>query len=102
MAWSTLSVDGPMARNVADVAFFLSVISGPDARSPISITEPGSIFARPLDRSMKGARVAWFKNLGGVPFDGRITNVVNSRRKLFESLGCIVEEAEPDFAGADE
>ncbi len=41
-AWSTLSVDGPMARSVADVALFLSAIAGPDARSPISLSEPGS------------------------------------------------------------
>src|SRR5262249_38479841 len=44
LAWSTLSVSGPMARNVTDVALLLSVMSGPDARSPISIEEPGSRF----------------------------------------------------------
>jgi amidase len=46
--------------------------------------------------------VAWFKDLGGIPFDRRIREVVDARRKAFESLGCIVEQAEPDFAGADE
>src|SRR5215211_1393395 len=34
--WGTLSVDGPMARTVADVAFFLSALAGPDPRCPIS------------------------------------------------------------------
>jgi len=101
-AWSTLSVTGPMARNVADVALLLSVMAGPDPRCPISISEPGALFAGNLERSFKGIRVAWFKDLGGIPFDRRIREAVNAQRKVFESLGCIVEEAEPDFSGADE
>src|SRR5262245_11062039 len=35
-AWSTISVVGPMARNVADCAFFLSAIAGHDERAPVS------------------------------------------------------------------
>ena len=46
-------------------------------------------------------RVAWFKDLGGVPFDPRVRTVVDGHRKTFESLGCIVEQAEPDFAPAE-
>jgi len=101
-AWSTLGVEGPMARTVPDLALLLSVMAGPDARCPISISEPGSRFASPLDRNFKGVRVAWFKDLGGIPFDPRVTAAVNAHRKTFESLGCVVEEAEPDFSGADE
>src|SRR5512135_311974 len=101
-AWATLSVNGPMARSVADVAFLLSAIAGPDPRCPISISEPASRFAGNLERSLKGARVAWFKDMGGIPFDARILRVVNAQRKVFESLGCIVEEAEPDWTGAHE
>ena len=101
-AWSTLSVQGPMARTVADVALLLSAIAGPDPRCPISISEPGSRFAGNLERGFKGVRVAWFKDMGGIPFDPRILEVVNAQRKVFESLGCIVEEAEPDWTGAHE
>jgi amidase len=101
-AWSTISVVGPMARSVADCAFFLSSIAGPDERAPLSIHEDGARFAKPLGRDFKGVRVAWFKDLGGIPFDRRIREVMDSRRKTFESLGCIVEEAEPNFEGADE
>ena len=46
-------------------------------------------------------RVAWFKDLGGVPFDPRVRAVVDGHRATFESLGCIVEQAEPDFAPAE-
>ncbi len=101
-AWSTLSVDGPMGRTVADVAFFLSVIAGPDLRSPISIPEQGGQFAEPLDADPRGVRVAWAGDLGGVAFDPELRRVVNGQRTVFEALGCRVDDAEPDFRGADE
>jgi amidase len=99
-AWLTLSVEGPMARTVSDVALLLSAIAGPDPRCPIAIDEPGARFAGNLDRNFKGVRVAWFKNMGGIPFDARVLNAIAGQRKVFESLGCIVEEAEPDWSGA--
>jgi len=100
-AWSTMSTSGCLGRSVADLALALSTIAGPDPRTPLSIDEPGELFARPLDRSFKGTRVAWFKELGGVPFDPRVRTVVDNHRATFESLGCIVEPAEPDFAPAE-
>ena len=100
-AWSTINTSGCLGRSVADLAYVLSTIAGPDPRSPLSINEPGEFFARPLNRSFKGVRVAWFKDLGGVPFDPRVRSVVDGHRKTFESLGCIVEQAEPDFAPAE-
>jgi amidase len=100
-AWSTLSTSGCLGRSVADLAFVLSTMAGPDPRVPLSIDEPGERFARPLDRTFKGVRVAWFKDLGGVPFDPRVRTLVDGHRKTFESLGCIVEQAEPDFAPAE-
>jgi amidase len=100
-AWSTLSTSGCLGRSVADLAYVLSTTAGPDSRAPLSINEPGELFARPLDRSFKGVRVAWFKDLGGVPFDPRVRTLVDGHRKTFESLGCIVEQAEPDFAPAE-
>jgi amidase len=99
--WSTLATSGCLARSVADLAFAFSTIAGPDSQSPLSIEEPGDLFARPLDRSFKGVRVAWFKDLGGVPFDARVRSIVDGHRATFESLGCIVEQAEPDFAPAE-
>ena len=100
-AWSTLSTSGCLGRSVPDLALALSTITGPDSRAPLSINEPGERFARPLDRSFKGVRVAWFKDLGGVPFDSRMRAIVDGNRKTFESLGCVVEQAEPDFAPAE-
>src|SRR5574341_2214319 len=67
LAWNTLAVEGPMARTVRDVAFLLSVMAGPDVRSPISINESGALFAQPLERDFNGARIAWSRDLGRYP-----------------------------------
>jgi amidase len=101
-SWSPLSVSGPMARSVADTALFLSAMAGPDQRSPLSIAEDGARFRAPLERDFKGVRVAWWRGVGGIPFEPEIRRVVDANRGVFEGLGCIVEEAEPDFAGVDE
>lgn len=102
LGWFTLSVPGPVARNVTDCAFFLSVLAGYDHHSPISIDQPGAQFAQPLgDLSFKGVRVAMFKDLG-LPWDPEVKNAVHDQRKVFESLGCIVEDAEPDFTDVNE
>ncbi len=101
-AWSPLSVVGPMARNAGDVALLLSAMAGPDLRMPMSIQEPGSRFSQPLERNMKGVKIAWCAGLPGVPFDSRVLQVFGPRRKTFSEMGCVVEDAAPDFAGTDE
>jgi amidase len=102
VAPSPLSVEGPMARTVQDAALVLSAIAGPDRRSPISQEDPGSAFARPLERDFGGIRIAWSRDLGGLPVDPRVTAVLDGQRRVFEDLGCVVEEAEPDLSSADE
>jgi amidase len=101
-AWSSLSVDGPMARTVADAALMLSAIAGPDPRSPIALTEPGRRFAQPLERDFSGVRIAWSRDLGGLPVDSRVTTAIDAQQPIFGALGCIVEEADPGWDGADE
>jgi amidase len=101
-AWDTLSVLGPLARTVEDCAFLLSFMAGPDPRVPTAIDEPGELFGKPLKRGFKKARIAWSRDLGGLPMDPRVTRVLEAQRKVFEGLGCIVEDAEPDFTGATE
>ena len=103
MAWSQLSVQGPMGRTVADVALQLSVVAGPDPRVPIALGDDPSVFAEDLPRSLAGLRVAWAPDLGGqVTVDPAITGVLASSAAVFESLGASVEEASPDLSGADD
>src|SRR4030095_14015417 len=99
---SALSVEGPMARSVRDVALMLGVLAGPDPRVPISIHEPGASFARPLHRDFRGTRVAWSRSLGRYPVQPAISEVCDAARATFIQLGCQVEDCEPDFTDADE
>ena len=102
LAWQTFSVSGPVARNVKDCAFFLSVLAGPDARIPISIEQPGSQFMQRLGgRDFKGVRVAMFRDMG-LPWEPEVKEAIHAQGKVFESIGCVVEEAEPDYVDANE
>ena len=94
----TMSVTGPMARNVTDLAMLLSVQAGYDARVPLSLDGDGSVFQRRLDRSFKGTRIAWVGDFKGhTPCDPKVLEVCSKAARSFESLGCTVEEAIPEF-----
>jgi amidase len=103
LPWSPLSVQGPMARSVADVALTLSVLAGPDPRAPAALDRPGSDVAGPLTADLTGLRVAWAPDLGGrVVVDPEVSEVLASAPAVFTELGCIVEPACPDLTDADE
>src|SRR5262249_45235653 len=55
----------------------------------------------PIGRGLPGGGVAWWTSLGGAPVDPRVESVVNDQRRVFESMGCCVDEAEPDFTDFD-
>jgi amidase len=80
----------------------LSAIAGPDPRSPIAITESGGLFSKPLERNFKKARLAWTRDLGGLPVDPQVTEAIQQQRHIFEDLGCVIDDSEPDFTDADE
>ena len=101
-SWATLSVPGPMARTVGDVALMLSAMAGPDPQSPISISESAEGFARPLERDFKGTRIAFSPDFGGLPVDPRVSTVIAGSRTIFASLGCSIEDAAPDLSDAYE
>ena len=102
IGWYPLGVQGPLALTVADAALMLSAIAGPDPRSPIADSEPGAVFARPLERDFKGVRVAWSRDLGGLPVDPWVTRALEAQRHVLEDLGCIVEDVEPELKEAEE
>jgi amidase len=101
-SWSPLPTMGPMARTVSDVALLLSAMTGAYAPDPLALDDDPATFRAPLERSLKGARVAWFKSLGGIPFEPEIRRVVEANRQVFAELGCVISDAEPDFSGVDE
>jgi amidase len=95
---STISVVGPMARTVPDLAMLLSVQAGYDARAPLSNRQDPVQFTASLKRDFKGARVAWFGNLGGyLPFEPGVLELCRAAFETFAALGCSIEEAWPDY-----
>ncbi|CAN5728771.1 hypothetical protein BH24DEI2_BH24DEI2_13960 [soil metagenome] len=100
-AWATLSVSGPMARTVEDVALLLSALAGPDPRSPLSRPEDPQQFTQPLARDFTNTRVAWCLDFAGLPFDPRVTRALEPLASVFADLGCVLETPQPDFSGAD-
>jgi amidase len=96
--YAIMGTPGPMARNVPDLAALLSVQAGYDPRAPLSNEQDPAQFTEPLKRDFKGTRIAWSGDFGGrLPFEAGILDLCKSALKVFESLGCTVEEAVPDF-----
>src|ERR1700726_1468342 len=94
----SMGVLGPMARSVPDLALLLSVQDGYDARVPLSIAGDGAAFLGPLERDLKGTRIAWTGDYKGyMPYERGALEVCKAALKVFEALGCIVEEAQPDY-----
>lgn len=101
-SFAGLSVSGPMGRTVADVALLLSVMAGPDRRSPISLEEPGSTFAAVPDDGMRGRRIAFSVDLGGaIEVEDEVAAIVRAAAEFCEDAGAEVTEISPDFTGAD-
>jgi amidase len=98
-AWlPSMSVTGPMARNVTDLALLLAVQAGYDARAPLCIDGDGSIFQGQLAQNVKGKRIAWGADFKGyTPCEPAVLEVCRTAMRTFESLGCTVEESIPDF-----
>lgn len=106
--WSPLSVVGPMGRTVADTALLLAVLSGPDPRVPLALaggpaplTDPARLPGS-LSGDLRGLRVAFSADLGGLPVDRQVRDVLAGAPEVFEALGATVLDAEPDLTGADE
>jgi amidase len=100
-AWFDLSVLGPMGRCAADAALLLAATAGPHLADPLSVADPGELFLRPLDRDLRGVRVAWGGTLG-LPFQREVLEAFDAARPGVESLGVVLEPDEPDVRGADE
>ena len=94
----SMGVAGPMARNVADLALLLSVQAGYDPRAPLAMESGGAQFRGPLQGDIKGKKIAWVGDFGGfTPCEAGVLETCRTALKTFADLGCIVEEALPDY-----
>lgn len=99
VGWTSDSfqVAGPMARTVRDVALMLSIMAGPDPRVPISLDEPGAVFADAAQGGVKGLRIAWSADLGVGNVDPEVAGIVEAACRRFLDSGCEIDAAAPEI-----
>src|SRR5215468_9547377 len=101
--WAPLSVQGPMARTVADLALFLDTMAGHCLHDPMTFDAPALSFSQAVARPVAPRRVAFTADYNGkMPIDREIRDICTKAARRFEELGCIVEEASPDIGAIDE
>jgi aspartyl-tRNA(Asn)/glutamyl-tRNA(Gln) amidotransferase subunit A len=93
---------GPMTRTVADAALMLGVMAGPDDWDRTSLDGTPEDYVGRLGAGVKGLRVAWSPDLGGLRVDAEVAAVVKEAALDFQKLGCVVQEVTPRFADTHE
>ncbi|MBT4403487.1 MAG: amidase [Acidiferrobacteraceae bacterium] len=102
LAFNHMATDGPMARNVADVALLLDVMAGYDARDPMSLDDPSISFEENALQRQVPPRIAFSTDLGVTPVDPEVAQICERAAMRFSELGAIVEHDHPDFSGLQE
>ncbi len=104
LAWDTYSVEGPMARTVADTALMLSVMAGIDERAPLSYEVNSRDFVQAVKRaSVNGCRIAWTLDLGGlVAVDREVEELFDQAVDVFRGAGARLEGGCPDMSDVPE
>jgi amidase len=95
-----LSVEGPMARDVEDVALLLDAMSGADRRDPSSLPTDGASFLAAARGGPLPRRVAFSRDLGITPVEPEVGAMVEAAAQKLAAAGIIVEEAHPDLSEA--
>jgi amidase len=98
----TLSVQGPMARNVEDLALLLDAMCGEHPADPLSLPQLATSFLSQARSGQKPKRIAYSPDLGITPVDPEVAAVTRKAAERFAEAGAIVEEAHPDLREAHE
>jgi amidase len=98
----TLGVQGPMARNVEDLALLLDAMSGEHPADPLSLPKLPASYLTAARSGRKPKRVAYSTDLGITPVDPEVAHITREAAERFAEAGAIVEEAHPDLREAHE
>jgi amidase len=98
----TLSVEGPMARNVDDVALLLDAMCGEHPLDPLSVPRLPTSFLDTARSGWKPRKVAYSADLGITPVDPQVAAITRAAAMKLADAGVIVEEAHPDLSEAHE
>jgi amidase len=102
MPFATLSVEGPMARTVGDLALFLDTQAHQAALDPISIPAPDKAFVDAVDSPVAPKRVAYTSDLGIAPVDPEVRSICAAAVEKFKDFGASIEGATPDLHDAED
>jgi Asp-tRNA(Asn)/Glu-tRNA(Gln) amidotransferase A subunit family amidase len=95
--WPTLSVTGPIAASVRDLALALSVMGGPSPRDPLSYPSPGGdLLAAVGEPSWSGLRVAASEDLGFAAVDPDVRASFRAAVEAIRGSGVQVTDAHPE------
>jgi amidase len=98
----TLGIEGPMARNVEDVALLLDAMSGAHPADPLSRPREATSFLAAAREGRRPRRIAYAPDLGITPVDPEVAAVTKAAAQRFAEAGVVVEEATPDLREAHE
>ncbi len=102
LGYSPLSVQGPMARNVADLALLFQAMVEPDPRDPLACpVKKDALFPLP-EIDLGDLKVVVSEDLGFAPIDHEIRATFNNAIGAIEPLFASAERANPPMDGADE
>jgi amidase len=98
----SLGVVGPIARSAPDAALLLAGLCGDDPGLPLTRPDRAADFLDLRSASLHGLRVAWTLDLGDLPVQPVVQEVLGSLRQRLEQAGCSVADDAPDLSDADE
>ncbi|MBT7510497.1 MAG: amidase [Rhodospirillaceae bacterium] len=102
-SFGMMSIEGPMARTVADAAMMFDCQTGTHPRDPISLPAPEVPFSATLETASAPARIGYAADLGGiVPVAQDVRGVLSGAMGLLSAAGFDVEDASPDLNDASE
>ena len=96
----TLGVQGPMARNIEDLALFLDAMSGEHPADPLSLPVLPTSFLSSARSGRKPKRIAYSADLGITPVDPEVAALTRKAAARFAEAGVTVEDAHPDLSEA--
>src|SRR5947208_9973836 len=97
-----LTVHGPMARNIEDLALLLDAMSGEHPADPLSLPRLPTSFLSAARSGKRPKRVAYSPDLGITPVDPEVAAITRKAAERFADAGAIVEQAHPDLREAHE
>jgi amidase len=97
-----LTVHGPMARNVDDLALLLDAMSGEHPADPLSLPALPTSFLSAARSGKRPKRIAYSTDLGITPVDPEVAAITAKAASRFAEAGAIVEQAHPDLREAHE